>query len=224
MSRTGSESLDRVLGFSDKAASTGSDHLDKALGIGNYMPKYVPTKFDFEDEAPQAVAQAVAQGAPIQPGARTDNLLQAKDFFMKQGMPEHVAAGIVGNIMQESGGDPTAQNKSGAFGLAQFMGSRKDALFHYAQAKGVPPTDASTQLEFMMQEMRGGDAGAAKALKGMMHSKTAGEAAQIFSNDYERPGKHEANIPRRIAGAEQFMRGQMPGSAPVSSVLNADRW
>jgi hypothetical protein len=48
------------------------------------------------------------------------------DFFRNKGLSENQARGILGNLMQESRGNHTVVNsKSGAFGLAQWLGPRK---------------------------------------------------------------------------------------------------
>jgi hypothetical protein len=216
MERTGSPALDRVLGLSNAPASTGSDELDRALSIGAHAPHHNIAAYN-----PPVRAQQIPQmGAPapyhtMVSKSQGANGQQIKDFFISQGLPEHAAAGIVGNIMQESGGDPNAINpQSKAFGLAQFLGSRKQGLFDYADSKGVSPTDASTQLEYMMQEMRGKDAGAVKALKLMGEVDNAADAAKIFATHYERMGQAEANMPFRMTMAEQFMSDGASQQAP----------
>jgi hypothetical protein len=146
-----------------------------------------------------------------------------------------VASAIAGNIAQESGGNPDAVNpKSGAFGIAQFLGDRKAGLFNYAKENNLFPNDLSTQLDYMMQELQGKDAGAKRAYDKMLNTDTAAEAATIFATDYERMGKAEANMPKRIAVAEQLAQQpaqqqqapqpQQPPAPPVpqASPVNPD--
>ena len=193
MSRTGSASLDNALGLSDSPTTTGSDSLDSALGLGKYMVSYTP---------PAPIAQP---SAPIPSGTPPENILSVKNYFVDKGLPDHVASAIAGNIAQESGGNPDAVNpKSGAFGIAQFLGDRKTGLFDYAKKNHVFPNDLSTQLDYMMQELQGRDKGANQALNLMLDTDNVADAATIFANKYERMGKAEANMPKRIAVAEQL--------------------
>ena len=56
-------------------------------------------------------------------------MAQAVNYFISQGWKDFQAAAIVGNLMQESNLKPTAVNpNSGAYGIAQWLGSRLTAL------------------------------------------------------------------------------------------------
>lgn len=115
------------------------------------------------------------------------------------GFEPHQAAGIVGNLFQESSLNPNAVNpKSGAYGMAQYLGPRKKQLIQFAQANGASPSDPRTQLDFMVSELNGPES---RARDRLLEAKTPEEAAQIFRVHYERPGKAEANDSRRTAKA-----------------------
>jgi hypothetical protein len=61
----------------------------------------------------------------------------------------HTLAGIVGNLVHESGMRPNAVGDSGTSGgLAQFHNERLANLRNYASSVGKPATDFQTQLEF----------------------------------------------------------------------------
>lgn len=76
--------------------------------------------------------------------------------LMAHGIPETVARGAAAGIVAESGGDENALNKSsGAFGLGQWLGSRKQALI---ERYGPNPT-REQQIEFLAHELKGGDPG-----------------------------------------------------------------
>ena len=54
-------------------------------------------------------------------------------FLINNGLTANQAAGIVGNLMAETGGgtfdlNPTALNSIGAYGIVQWMGGRKSSL------------------------------------------------------------------------------------------------
>lgn len=69
------------------------------------------------------------------------------------------AAGAVGAMMLESGGntlniDPTATNPdSGAYGIAQWLGSRKTGLIDFADKKDGDKSDLVIQVQYLKQEM-----------------------------------------------------------------------
>lgn len=66
------------------------------------------------------------------------------------------AAGIMGNIEQESGFNPTIVNKqSGAYGLIQWYAGRETGLENYARSVGKDKGDLGMQLDFMKQELEG---------------------------------------------------------------------
>ena len=100
--------------------------------------------------------------------------------------PEQVS-GIVGNLMQESNMNPSIVNKSsGAFGLAQWLGSRKKKLF---QRYGTNPT-FEQQLDFIWDELNTSEI---SAFKHLLNTKTSDEAADSIMNMFERPSKKERN-------------------------------
>lgn len=64
------------------------------------------------------------------------------------------AAGIMGNIQQESNFDPNALNPdSGAYGIVQWYAGRRTALESFAASKGTDKSDLGTQLEFLKKEL-----------------------------------------------------------------------
>ena len=75
------------------------------------------------------------------------------DYFVSKGYSRELAAGIVGSLQQESNLSPTAINPSSkAYGIAQWLGSRKEELKQYvAEHGGV--ADKKTQLDFIIYEL-----------------------------------------------------------------------
>lgn len=75
------------------------------------------------------------------------------------------AAGIIGNLMQESGVNPRSQQTVGgsARGIAQWEGARWDALLKAANKAGKPWYDFKFQLDFLWSEMGDQHAGPAQA-------------------------------------------------------------
>lgn len=76
--------------------------------------------------------------------------------LLDAGYSEEAAAGVLGNIEAESGFNPGAVNpSSGAFGLAQWLGGRKDKLYAYCDELDVEYTDADAQIAYLIAEITG---------------------------------------------------------------------
>lgn len=119
------------------------------------------------------------------------------NFFMNKGLTENQARGILGNLLQESNGNPNAMNKtSGAYGIAQWLGDRKKNLFY--RYNNAPTLDQ--QLEYIWEELNLNEK---PALEKLLQTDTIAEATRVFANHYERAGKNEMNINRRIQLAYQ---------------------
>lgn len=104
------------------------------------------------------------------------------NFFVGKGVPQSVARGIAAGIESEASGDHTAVNPtSGAYGLGQWLGSRKQALF---ARYGTNPT-RQQQLEFLYSELQGGDKGGPAVLS----AKDEGQAVDRYIRGFMRPGK-----------------------------------
>lgn len=134
-----------------------------------------------------------------------DRAQQAMTYLQQElGLTREQAAGVVGNLAVESGGDldPTAIGDGGnALGIAQWNGPRKRALEAFAAQQGKPATDFGVQLQFLAHELRTSESRAFDTLRG---TTTAADAALVFSRDFERPGIPHND--RRVAMAEQALR------------------
>lgn len=123
-------------------------------------------------------------------------------FLKAKGMSDDQAAAIMGNLEQESGLDPTAVNgESGAFGIAQWMGSRKAGLDAFAKKEGKKNTDLDVQLDYLWQEMQGSEK---QNLGRFNKANSIGDATTFFANDFERMGADEAMMSTRISNAKAF--------------------
>lgn len=119
------------------------------------------------------------------------------NFFINKGLSENQARGILGNLMQESRGNHTVTNKtSGAFGLAQWLGPRKQKLI----AKyGNNPT-VEQQLNFIWEELNTTES---KALQKLLNTNTIADATRAFATHFERGAAHEMVMNKRIKFAYQ---------------------
>ena len=119
----------------------------------------------------------------------------ALNFFMNKGLSENQARGILGNLLQESRGNNKIVNKtSGAFGLAQWLGPRKQKLM---QKYGKNPTTYQ-QLEFIWEELNTTEK---EAFQKLLNTNTIADATRAFANHFERAGKDEMNMNQRISYA-----------------------
>ncbi|MEV4934424.1 phage tail tip lysozyme [Sphingobium sp. LSP13-1-1.1] len=103
-------------------------------------------------------------------------------FFRGKGYSEAHARGIAAGVAAEASSNHGAVNPtSGAYGLGQWLGTRKEELF---KRYGRNPT-RQQQLEFLHWELQGGDHGGAKVLA---QADEAG-VLRAYVNDFMRPAK-----------------------------------
>lgn len=152
--------------------------------------------------ARRAAAASTAQAATIR------GLLEAR------GVTGHYADGIMAGAHAESLLDPQAVNPtSGAYGIGQWLGSRKAALF---KRYGNAPT-LEQQIDFLVWELNGGDHGGASVLKGA----TAQDVARAYIVDFMRPaaGRETTGDLERAAaflGGEVGMTPTTVATTPVA--------
>lgn len=140
------------------------------LGAQN-IPENIPT-----GEIPLTVPHSA------KPGSNGAHLpMDVVQGLIAHGIPEHVARGAAAGVSAEArGGDHTAVNPtSGAFGLGQWLGSRKDALI----ARYGPNPTRQQQIEFLAYELKGGDAGGAAVLA----AKDEAGALDAYVRKFMRP-------------------------------------
>lgn len=127
------------------------------------------------------------------------------------GYDNNLAAGIVGNIQQESNFDPTATNEIGAFGLFQYLGPRKATLFNWAEQNGRDVNDWQTQLDYMQYEVTNDPYEKRQFEKVIREAKDPQSAAIAFSKHFERPGAREAHNNKRAKYALNAFQGKPAG-------------
>jgi hypothetical protein len=120
-------------------------------------------------------------------------------FLTGAGFSDNAAAGILGNIEQESGGNP--HSPSG--GLIQILG----------QSGG----DLKEQLQATMAYIRAN--GSVKDINA--HATSPSAAALYFSTKYERPNAALANNANRTASAELVAKAAKSGNWPKGSASDA---
>ena len=159
-----------------------------------------------------------AGGAPVSMGAYNgaigDRPKFAFEYFVKAGLPRHVAAGLVGNLMQDAGAeiDPGAVGDNGnAFGSVQWNGPRMRSYFEYADGRGRDRLDFENQLDYLRHEGRTTEK---SAWAKIMAANTAEEAATIASDAFWRPGVPHKE--RRASYANAIYRRYGADGIPVA--------
>lgn len=175
--------------------------------------------------------QPVPQASSTTPSASTGGNADAiRQGLIDRGMAPHVADGFVMNFQDESGLDPTINEVSptvpgsrGGFGIAQWTGPRRAALEDFAKGRGTSAGDLNTQLDYLMTELSGPEAGAAKAIYAAPDS---GTAAQEIVNRFLRPAEeHRVSRAQRYggAGSEAVSAGPSPAIAALAGAMG-DPW
>lgn len=138
----------------------------------------------------------------------------AQDLESRYGLNATQAAGVLGNLQQESGlqgninqggatGAPSgnfADDNGNGWGLAQWGGSRKQGEIDYANQHGLDPGSLQANIGFMNQELDGSYNGVIKDLK---NTSTAQDAAAVFCKEYE--GATDPQMGNRDQYAQDFL-------------------
>lgn len=130
--------------------------------------------------------------------------------LISMGFTATAAAGVVGNLVQESGLRTDAIGDNGTSGgLAQWHNERLDALKRFAAARGKDWTDLDTQIEFLAEEMR---TSYADTYAKMQSAELPEIAGKIMTDEYERPDPASANYGQRIANARAAYEAMQSGN------------
>lgn len=156
-----------------------------------------------------------------------NNPRTAFNYFVAKGLTEIQAAGVVGNLMQESNVSPTAVQPGGpGRGIAQWsVGGRfntgSKSLTAYAAARGVSKWALQTQLDFIWYELT---TTPAYGLAQLRAATTVSTAVTVFQNKYEICGA--CALGKRLTYANQALAefgggggggGTTPGGASCYS-------
>lgn len=115
------------------------------------------------------------------------------------------AAGIMGNIQQESNFSPTIVNKSsGAYGLIQWLGGREKGLEAFAREQGKEKSDLGMQLDYMKKELE--SSYKVRVLDPIRASTSLEDATRIWLERFEIPCTPGS------AGCAKEMRVRLPNA------------
>lgn len=116
---------------------------------------------------------------------------QAYNYFISKGYSPEASAGIVGNLMHESGLRTGAEGDKGlkggsSFGIAQWREGRYSNLQDFSNKRGSKWNDFNNQLEFVHHELQTTERNTYNKL---LKVKTPEEASNVFMRGFERPSK-----------------------------------
>lgn len=163
---------------------------DSGVASASFKGAFDPSRSGFSKKAPSG---------PLSQKERDKLAATAMTRLMKDlKLTPAQAAGIVGNLKQESGMQPNineigsggravgAPNSSGAgYGWAQWTGARKTAYLNYARAHKLDPGSPAANYGFLVHELKTSERASLAALK---KAKTAADAALVFRVKFERAG------------------------------------
>ena len=166
--------------------------MNKRFGLGGTVPVRPSFRSDKEDKDRDAGAAGSSKNAET-----------ALKFFKSMGWTKEQAAGIVGNLQEESGKNLNTRAEGDgkeAKGIAQWHPDRQ-AKFQEIMGKQVMDATLEEQLKFVDWELKNSHKVAGDKLK---NAKSAAQAAAIVDNDYEKSsGKARA---QRMANANALAK------------------
>lgn len=123
------------------------------------------------------------------------------------GLQNHQISGIIGSLTGESGQNLSATAKnptSGAFGIAQWLGSRLVELKNFSKKLGRDFKNEDIQIEFLLHELQ--NTPEKRSLEAIKKAKTVEEATMIWTRKFERPSELEIqkSIVERVKNAKTF--------------------
>jgi len=214
---TGPNGTAKVVGHSGSTGLGSGPHLHldvaKSYDSNSYMVSGTYDPKSFIDEgglvkggkvtATGVVTQPASQpqqnlmGTPSSSGVKLGGGSNAEKVYkhlIGVGFTPQAAAGVIGNLMQETGGgtfniNPQSRQKGGPgrgilqWGTGKGSGERWDALSAWAKKSGKDPWTLETQVEWMMKEMK--ERGTLNRLKGIKDTR---KATLLFEKEMEAAG------------------------------------
>lgn len=138
--------------------------------------------------------------------------------YQQDGLTDAEAAGMTGNIAQESDFNTGAVSGDGhgARALIQWDGDRYARFEKWCEDNGRDPSDWRAQVDYSVEEMKTTEPDALRRMRERGDDLTPEEAAQIIREDYERPDPAQANDARRMSEARRvYDQGGSRQNAPI---------
>jgi hypothetical protein len=169
------------------------------------------------ERQPATNLSAIPAASAMQPAGNLASREGTIRFWMQQGVPQHVAAGIADRVNAESGFKPSIPGDAGtSAGLYQHHADRLTRLQQFAASQGKPWNDPGVQHQFALSEVRGGDAIAAKHWQEIVNAPDQKTAAMLWDRYFERsaggPGSASGGMAGHRIGGRFAGMGPQPGS------------
>lgn len=120
--------------------------------------------------------------------------------YRQDGLTDAEAAGMTGNIAQESDFNTGAVSGDGhgTRALIQWDGDRYARFEKWCDDNGRDPSDWRAQVDYSVEEMKTTEPDALRRMRERGDDLTPEEAARIIREDYERPDPSQANDAHRM--------------------------
>jgi len=172
-------------------------------------------------ESPEEL-EALRKENQANAGKKGTNSQILMDYFQSQGWSKAQAAGIVGNLMQESSLNPNAKNSLGMLGIAQWNKTRQADFKNWAGfGLDDPRADLMKQAQFVQYELNHKESAAGNALKSAMDYLSS---SNVMFASYERAGDNSAGARAKwasqyynMAGANANLANNGNGTSNVTS-------
>ena len=124
----------------------------------------------------------------------------------EMGLNPAAACGVMGNISAETDFRADITGLGGAYGICQWMGSRKSSLISYCSGKGLDYRTIKGQLSFLKYELKNSFPGVFNYLKKVPNTaQGAYDAGYHLCYDFEIPGdRHNASVYRGKLARDTF--------------------
>lgn len=166
----------------------------------------------------------VTVGMPVISGKDREEL--AYKYFISKGFTSEGAAGLIANIVVESGntwkGNLEENYEEGykgeevinqGYGLCQWTNTeynenvswRRKNVINYVKEKGIDPSKDSDKLFMAELEYAITEPGYAEIVNNVKYQKSASKAAEIWVREWEKPIDIENNVIKRSKAAEEIL-------------------
>ncbi|BCK59784.1 putative tail lysin [Staphylococcus phage vB_SauH_DELF3] len=154
-------------------------------------------------DSPKALDSGLSDSSSDSGGSASDQEFKGIQtiykFLKGKGLSDNQVSAVMGNLQLESQLSRKAVNSSsGAFGIAQWMGSRKAGFDSFAKSKGKKSNDLDAQLDHDWKEMESGYNSDMLRNAGWSKNATLEENTKAFQNKLERTGAYELVMMPRI--------------------------
>lgn len=180
--------------YAQNNLTTDNDYLDKFFNIPAPAEKSQPIDIPVTYNIRELLKYPAREKKNTVVSNGTDKSNAGKyiiNYFVNKGLSKEQAAGIAGNLHAESGFNTEIWGDNGtSFGLAQWRADRLVNLKNFARTKNKSASDFDTQLDFLWEELQTTEN---KAFNKLLTTRTPGQAARVFAEDFERMKEYSTN-------------------------------